>query len=319
MFLILALGALCGVSWAACPCAAPKKKKKDPAPATAQPAPATIDPDTVLAQRIDARLESARKQIADGSWQQVCLGLPPLLKVVKKDPQRKEIEKLLAQADAEGAERVKNADKLYAEKKYSEALKAYRNILATFGQRKCAVEAQTALDKAEKDPALAAALRAAKAQDLDEQVTAVITADMKARNLSAPATKPSPTEEGSLIIDPDLRFDYIKNLTPEAACQAVQTLQTLAAQFPQTPAGKQAISDLALVNYDRDLQTRLKAAMKDASGKRILAMARQYEQAGRDDVAMEKYREFLKGNPQADESQDVAKRIEALENRVHPE
>ncbi|MCE5328359.1 MAG: hypothetical protein LLG01_18310 [Planctomycetaceae bacterium] len=299
------------------------KKKKTTAPVIKQkvtinqPQSTTLDVDDVIHQRVAGQIEAARRAISAKSWQQAREILEPLLGVVRSQNQRERIDELLARVDAEGEIRLQKANSLYAEKKYEEALKSYRHVAAAFGHRKAGQAAQAALDKAENDPAVATAFKAAKAQAMADQIDDIITADLAAQKLPAPATRPATESDGDgQTIDPALRFDYIKKLQSTARHNAVKTLEMLATLYPDTTAGKAATSDMALVKADKNLQDGLASDQNETRAKQMLTVAANYERAGMDKIALGKYQEFIKLYPSRPEAKDVAQRIEALKTKL---
>ncbi|MCE5276968.1 MAG: hypothetical protein ABFD92_19805 [Planctomycetaceae bacterium] len=299
------------------------KKKKTTAPVSKQkvtvnaPKVPANDVDDAIHQRVAGQIDAARRAISAKNWQQARETLEPLLGVVRSSNQRERIDELLAKVDAEGEIRLQKANTLYTEKKYEQALKGYRAVATIFGQRKAAHEAQAALDKAENDPVVASAFKASKAQAMADQIQAIITTDLAAQKLPAPATQPASESDGDgPTIDAALRFDYLKKLQSEPRQNALKLLEMLATLYPDTPAGKQAASDMALVKADKDLQQQMAADQNESRAKQILTVAGNYEKAGMDKIALGKYQEFLKLYPARPEAADVAKRVEALKTKL---
>jgi tetratricopeptide (TPR) repeat protein len=266
--------------------------------------------------RVDALIKLAESHMQAGRWGEAKRVTDKARAADYKQQQKSAIDGLYSRLDAEGQRQLKEAEQLFAEKKYVEAVEAYELIYRMFRPLPAALAALEANKKAEADPAVRSAVQESKAATLNKLVENIISEVLKAAKDKVGA-KPDPSGESNPV-EPPNRIDLIKRLTIDKQAKVVTLLQRISSLYGESPTGKQAAADLKTVHSDKVLMAALAQHRLAKEARSIYGQAEAFRSAGLLEKALEGYEEVIEKFPESPEAKKAKDKIAELRSKVKP-
>ena len=284
--------------------------KRGPDGRTATLGQKTEDPEKEkkrMAKRCRHHIAKAREHLAAERWGKARESLNMAQSVAVERSLALEILDIYKQLDAEGARLLAQADKLYNEGKYLEALKSYGRISREFASLPVGWSAAAALRSAKNDPVVRNYIQEAAAQVLAELANRKIAAFFraKARSTTKPATKPAKAPTSM----PAGRVEQIRQLDIETQLEVVDLLKKIAKLYGSSPTGKKAVADLETLKQDKPLQQRLARHRLARKARQAFKLAEMYHAGGLLEKAAEYYREVIRKYPETPEAEEAEKAL----------
>lgn len=270
-----------------------------------------------MRRRCRTCLGYAREHIDDQQWVRALEDLRDAQANAVTRPLARRIAELKLEVDREGRRRLAEADELYKQEKYVEAVQAYERISRTFGELPSGKGARARLGRAESDPAVQSALAEVKAARLDQVADNIIEGYFRRQEAEpqqeagAPETRPAEPPDVA-----ETRVERIKRLPTDLQVRVYGLLDRLAEHFAEAPSGQRAAGDLEALRSDSEFLAALKDYQAAEAARRLFQRAKAYRQAGLLRKARDLYSQLIKEHPDSEYAEKAETKLPALKARI---
>ncbi len=267
------------------------------------------DPQEELRRQREAcrrQIAATRKKIAAGKWGEARKAADRARLLAVDMAQLDQVRRLYVDLDREAQRQLAEAERVYADGKYVEAIDAFGLIGRIFGGLPAGVAARRAADFAKQDPAAQAAVQESKAAMMNKLVAGILRGRKK--SASRPTTRPTtrPT-----------RVEQIKELPTPRQMRVVDLLTKMSKTFGASPSGKRAGADLKALLADKAFAAKLARHRRSKQARTALKKAEIYENAGLTAKAAEYYRQLVSDFPDTDEAAKAKAVLSLIEEGLH--
>lgn len=252
------------------------------------------------------RIDATRKKIAAGKWGEARKTADRARLSAVDMAQLDQVRRLYVELDKEAHRQLAEAERVYADGKYVEAIKAFGLIGRIFGGLPAGMAARRAADFAKQDPEAQAAVQELKAAMMDKRVAKILLGRKK--STSQPTTRPTtqPT-----------RVEQIKKLPTPRQMRVVDLLTKMSKTFGASPSGKRAGADLKALLADKAFAAKLARRRRSEQARNALKMAETYDNAGLTAKAAEFYKQLVRNFPDTHEAAKAKAALSLIEEGLH--
>lgn len=311
-------------------------------------APRRDDPQAIE-RYVGKQIDRARSFMRDDKPGQARKALDAIDNLPGTDAQIAEVKAIVADLNAIGEGWLAQADALYRQGEYPQAIDLLEKVNRYFATLACGAKARRGLETAENDPKCQAALVEIQAEALEEQLDAIFLHDRRRRQhrqtrdagavtsqsspespaggddvLSSlrpadgavPSAEPDETQ-ASPKPAADARVKALALLPPEKQLRAMALLEQIVQRFGQTQAAARARADLQTLRAEKDLMATLDAYRQKRKVAAAFNRAMMYYRGGMNDQAVAYLEAFLKDYPDASQVAEARKVLRNIELKSH--
>ncbi|MEI7835313.1 MAG: tetratricopeptide repeat protein [Planctomycetota bacterium] len=226
---------------------------------------------------------------------------------------RTAVASITARLDAEGQKILQEADEIASGRRYSEAIKKYRELASTFKDLPTGMKAQRAVDELYANPEVKALIAEMAAEELNAAIARFLGLAEPTAAGSTGGQSPGQAAISTETAASPLRIEKIRVASIEKQETAIGMLRKLASSYDQTARGKEAAADLKVLDQDKNLIAGIQKVHDERKCKNIFNLGTAYLEAGLRDKALEQFRKIGKEYPGTELAHKAARKIQQLE------
>jgi len=229
-----------------------------------------------------------------------------------------QITALAKSIEESGTKLLAEADKNFADGKYTEAMRQYR-IVSSLGKLKVATTARAKINQAEKDPAFAAVVRNAKAAEIYSTIHAILQCkldedhDDKATPVKADSLDDGGSGAGSEEADVDAHVKRALKATIDDQVRLMTTLDQVITTYAGTPSAVLAEQLRGKLVTNKAFAAAVEKQKKEDLLKNGFEWAQQNERSGFPAKAIEAYKKVIADGPGTDWAFKAQAKIDSIE------
>jgi len=213
-----------------------------------------------------------------------------------------------------GGKMLAEADKLFAEQKYLDALRIYRAV-STMGKLKVGATARARISMAEQHPGCAAVVRNVKAAAIYSTVHGILQCSLDPEETDSKANSLDDGGTGEGTDEADVEAHAKRAFKAPLADQVrlMATLDQVITTYEGTPSAKYAEQLRDRLTSDAAFATMIEKQKKDDLLRHGFEWAQQNEKAGFPAKAIEAYKKVIADGPKTDWAIKAKLKIESIE------
>jgi tetratricopeptide (TPR) repeat protein len=256
-------------------------------------------------------LDEATKSLDKGDLVRAYRNVDFAARYATDQERHSQYDQVLRKVSAQADKVLDDANAKYAAGKYPEALGAYR-VLVGMSNLPAAAEAWKKLREAERDPAMASALREPKAAMMYDQVDLLLGGWTSKGDLKAAASDVTPPAAAGAGADAVDDYGLAQRLGVEDRIKLTTLLRSIA-KFSDTPTGQKADKLLQQLLDDPAFAAAFNAKQADDAVREDYKMAGLYAQNRMPEKARELFRKVIDNSPDSEWAQKARKDLESLD------
>ncbi|MCL2639631.1 MAG: hypothetical protein FWD53_02185 [Phycisphaerales bacterium] len=229
---------------------------------------------------------------------------------------KNQVNQLGQALEAVGGKMLSEADKLFAEQQYLEALRVYR-VVSTMGKLKVGATAKARLNMAEQHPGCAAVMRNVKAAMIYSTIHGILQCSIDDPEEGGAVKQDSLDDGGSGVgsDEADVEAHAKRAFKAPLADQVrlMTTLDQVITTYEGTPSAKLAEQLRDRLNADTAFASLIEKQKKDDVLRHGFEWAQQNERSGFTDKAIEAYKKVIADGPKTDWAIKAKLKIESIE------